>query len=257
MNSKILFFFLSLLLLSNKNFAQPVLFIEELNYNFEQIAEGAIAKHDFVIKNTGDKPLVINSVRASCGCTTPFWTKEPILPGQSGIVSAAYNSQNRPGAFKKSISVFTNAVKPVKTLYIQGVVVNKPIKESYTAEEKANSAKIAASTLILAGKIEMGQKVPLSLKIKNEGENPLVINAIRAGCNCIIWDNYNKEPITKGEEETLKLIYTPRSLGIKNEPFIIYSNDITQSQLKVEIKAEIVHSLDQNSPIKQTENIQF
>jgi len=257
MNRKILFFFSFLILASNKIFAQPVLFIEELNYNFEQITEGTIAKHDFAIKNTGDKPLIINSVRASCGCTTPFWTKEPILPGQSGIVSAAYNSQNRPGAFKKSISVFTNAVKPVKTLYIQGVVVKAPMQKSYTAEEKTSSAKIVASTQILAGKIERGQKVPLSLKIKNEGENPLIINAIRAGCNCIIWDNYNKEPIMKDNEVTLKLIYTPRSIGAKQEPFIIYSNDITQPQLKVKIKAEVVNSLDQNSPIKQTETIQF
>lgn len=257
MNSKILFFFLLILFPFNKILAQPVLEIKELNYDFGKIQEGNIATHEFIVKNTGNQPLLINSVRASCGCTTPYWTKEPILPGKSGVVTAAYNSKNRPGMFKKSISIFTNAVKPVQTIYIQGVVVKNKTVANYTEEQLANSAQLVAEKQILAGKTEIGQKVPLSLKVKNTGENPLIISAIRAECNCIIWNNFNREKINKNEEVIIDLIYIPRKLGEIEERFTIYSNDLKQPQTKISIISEIVESLDNKSPVMTNDVIKF
>ena len=69
-----------------------------------------MAVHEFVFTNNGNQPLVLTAVKASCGCTTPSWTKEPVLPGQSGHIKASYNSKNRPGRFHKSITITSNAV---------------------------------------------------------------------------------------------------------------------------------------------------
>lgn len=76
----------------------------------------------FTFKNTGKAPLVINRVVASCGCTTPEWSKEPIAPGGSGFVKATYNAVGRPGAFNKTITVFTNSSEGSVPLTIKGVV---------------------------------------------------------------------------------------------------------------------------------------
>ena len=59
---------------------------DELTYNFGTIAEAdGLASHTFEIKNTGDGPLVITRVTASCGCTQPEWTKEPVAPGKRAM----------------------------------------------------------------------------------------------------------------------------------------------------------------------------
>ena len=95
--------------------------------DFGKIKEqNGIASVTFTFTNKGDAPLVINRVHASCGCTTPTWTKEPILPGKKGTVTAAYNPQNRPGSFVKTISGFTNASTNATVLTIKGDVIPKP-----------------------------------------------------------------------------------------------------------------------------------
>lgn len=70
---------------------------DELTYNFGTIAEAdGLASHTFVVKNTGDSPLVITRITASCGCTQPEWTKAPIAPGKTGNVKVTYNPKGRP-----------------------------------------------------------------------------------------------------------------------------------------------------------------
>ncbi len=100
---------------------------EKSTHDFGKIKEqDGMATVVFVFKNTGDAPLVINRVQASCGCTTPSWTREPILPGNTGVITAAYNPANRPGTFIKSISVFSNAGTQPTLLTIRGDVIPKP-----------------------------------------------------------------------------------------------------------------------------------
>jgi len=119
--------FLSLIM-SVAFFAQsPVMVFEKTSHDFGKIKEqDGLASKKFEFTNTGDAPLIINRVQASCGCTATSWTKEPILPGKSGSVTASYNPLNRPGSFIKSISVYTNAASKPVQLTIKGDVIPKP-----------------------------------------------------------------------------------------------------------------------------------
>lgn len=83
------------------------------------------ASCDFVFKNTGKTPLIINRVTASCGCTTPSYTREPVLPGKKGKITATYSTTNRPGNFNKRITVYTNVPDTTYVLKIKGSVVRK------------------------------------------------------------------------------------------------------------------------------------
>ncbi|MGL4993827.1 MAG: DUF1573 domain-containing protein [Bacteroidales bacterium] len=77
---------------------------------------------EFVFKNVGKTPVVINRVAASCGCTTPDWPKEPIAPGKSSKIKTTYSAKNRPGSFNKSVSIYTSDSTTPLVLSIKGVV---------------------------------------------------------------------------------------------------------------------------------------
>ena len=74
----------------------------------------------------GDQPLVINQAVASCGCTVPNYTKQPIAPGQKGQISITYDGKGRfPGHFKKTVTVRTNGKVELTRLYVEGVMEEK------------------------------------------------------------------------------------------------------------------------------------
>jgi len=77
-------------------------------HNFGTIKEemGAVTTQ-FEFTNAGTSPLIIQRVSASCGCTTPSYTREPVLPGKKGTISVKYSTVRRPGTFNKTITVYT------------------------------------------------------------------------------------------------------------------------------------------------------
>ena len=105
---------------------QPVITFEQVEHDFGKIneADGRVTTV-FTFKNEGMEPLVLSNVRASCGCTTPKWTREPIEPGQTGEITVTYNPSGRPGRFTKTITVTSNATEGTKKLTIKGEVIPK------------------------------------------------------------------------------------------------------------------------------------
>ncbi len=99
----------------------------EMTFKAETIDYGTIAKNsdgkrDFVFTNTGNTPLIITSAQGSCGCTVPTYPKEPIAPGATAKISVKY-ATDRVGAFSKTVTLTTNAVKPSTVLTIKGNVL--------------------------------------------------------------------------------------------------------------------------------------
>jgi len=93
------------------------------NFDFGKIKQGAPVTHEFTFSNTGTVPLIITSVQASCGCTTPDWSKDPILPGGKGFIKATYSAAS-PGTFNKSVTVIANVEGGSVQLFIRGEVLN-------------------------------------------------------------------------------------------------------------------------------------
>ena len=80
-----------------------------------------VQKCTFTFTNTGNAPLVINQAIASCGCTVPEYTKEPVAPGKTGTINVTYNGKGKfPGYFKKTITIRTNGKTEMTRLYISG-----------------------------------------------------------------------------------------------------------------------------------------
>ena len=101
---------------------QPEIKFDKTVHNFGTFSKKTpVQTAVFAFTNIGKAPLIINQAIASCGCTIPSYTKEPIMPGEKGTVKVTYNGKGKfPGHFKKSITIRTNGKVEMVRLYIEG-----------------------------------------------------------------------------------------------------------------------------------------
>lgn len=103
----------------------PVMVFESTDHDFGVIKEGDKVSHVYKIKNTGEVPLIIQDAKPSCGCTAPDWTKTPIPPGGEGFVKAEFDSNGKPGAQNKTITVTANTWPKTTRLSFKASVTAK------------------------------------------------------------------------------------------------------------------------------------
>lgn len=105
---------------------------EKTRHNFGVFAaDTAVVTHEFVFTNVGKAPLIIHQANASCGCTVPEYTLEPVMPGEKGKITVTYNGKGRrPGVFRKSITIHNNGRQSPIRIYIEGEMIGneEPIK---------------------------------------------------------------------------------------------------------------------------------
>lgn len=117
--------------------AMPRIMFEKLQHNFGTFSEeSGVQSVFFNFKNEGKAPLILNNVQASCGCTTPEWTREPIAPGAKGSIKVSYDPKGRVSVFNKTIRVSSNAENSDVVLTILGEVTPRvrTIEEDYPNE---------------------------------------------------------------------------------------------------------------------------
>ena len=101
----------------------PVMAFAETEYDFGNIKPGDVVKHTFEFTNTGKSPLIIENATASCGCTTPDWTKEPVAPGAKGKMEVQFDSHGKTGMQNKQVSVRANTQPSITPISIKANVV--------------------------------------------------------------------------------------------------------------------------------------
>lgn len=109
---------------TNSSVTGDSIVFEKTVHDYGTIIQSGNGETEFVFVNKGKKPLVLNNVNASCGCTSPNWTKTPILPGETGSVKVKYNTELL-GSFTKTVTVYSNASNSNVVLTIRGNVVQK------------------------------------------------------------------------------------------------------------------------------------
>jgi hypothetical protein len=113
---------------------------KETTIDYGTIDKGANGLRVFEFTNTGDAPLVITKVTASCGCTIPTKPKEPIMPGATGKIEVKYDT-NRVMPFRKTITVVSNAETPTTSIKIKGTVVDPSKTSVLNKKEKSVMAQ--------------------------------------------------------------------------------------------------------------------
>lgn len=101
----------------------PVFAFETENHEFGEIKQGDKVSFDFKFRNTGNSPLIISSVSASCGCTVPEYVKDPVNPGDEGHIKVSFNSEGKSGMTSKTVTVLANTIPNTKVLTISADIL--------------------------------------------------------------------------------------------------------------------------------------
>ena len=223
----------------------PVITFEKTEHDFGKINEGdGRVSVVFSFKNEGMAPLVLSNVRASCGCTTPTWTKEPVEPGQSGSITVTYNPNGRPGRFQKTVTITSNASEPTKKVYIKGEVIPKQAKPVNKYTVAVGELSMKTTTLDL-GTVKKGENKSGELEYANmTKENHEVKLATRPADSYII--NQVTLPRVKANEIG-KFVFALESANTKlYGPIEVYAyveidgKAVQDDAHKLTIKADIV-----------------
>ncbi len=165
-----------LMLFVSEAFAQkPQIVFESLEHDFGSFKEAdGVQSTTFKFTNKGNVPLVLSNVRASCGCTTPKWTREPVKPNESGEIQVSYDPRNRPGAFNKTVMISSNAENGTTVLRITGRVEerDKTIAELYPRE--IGSLRVKTNHISFARMTEKDVETK-DIELVNDSDKPIKV----------------------------------------------------------------------------------
>lgn len=218
---------------------EPILFNEKI-HDFGAVPEQAgTADFEFSFTNKTTRPLKILSVNASCGCTTPDWSKEAILPGATGFIKASFDPKGRPGYFNKTLSVTTDWDKTPVILQIKGTVVSGD-GGKYTAFPNVSGALSLRSVSCNMGKLFINREnEPALFPVKNTSKDTIRF----AGVEC---PKYLKVQVPKqlapGQTFDIKVQLDTKQkgqYGFLSENFILKTDDPVQPEKSVSVYATV------------------
>ncbi len=133
-------------------------------HDFGKIKQGEPVTFVFEIKNISDKPVVVESTSASCGCTTPEKPTEPIMPGTIGKVKVVYNAASA-GVFTKDVFIKLAGIDAQKIVHITGEVVTQPqISANDGTISKETKPAVTTPAATAPGAIAPGAMAPAQTK---------------------------------------------------------------------------------------------
>jgi hypothetical protein len=195
----------------------PVMSFEQNHFDLGTLHEGDVVERIYKFTNTGDAPLIITRIKASCGCTVPSgWSKEPIMPGQKGEFKVRFNTRNKIHKQHKTITIFCNTKNKTERVSFSANVIPDPEMEKQRAERRKRWAeqrkKRQAEMNMKKGQLNKEKRIGelrLKNKKKNHKENTLLnkkLNNVNKKQENIASDNGKiQEKIIKRQKEIAKL----------------------------------------------------
>lgn len=218
-------------LISWGQLAKPLQFSEEI-HDFGYIGQGAgAAVYQFDFTNITNRPVKILSVQASCGCTTPDWSKDPILPGNTGFVQASFNPKGRPGFFNKSLTVTTDFDSNPIILQIKGNVSTSADSGPADSEFRSSAGnwKLMVSSFNL-GKIFIKDEFAMKeFPILNGGSHPVTF--LRTSSPAYIRADVVPATLKPGEQGNVRISFNGKlknKYGFQSDNIEIYTDDVLQ-----------------------------
>lgn len=207
---------------------KPVTFREEL-FDFGTVAEeGGPVEHEFVFTNNSGRPIKILSVQASCGCTTPAWSQDPIAPGKTGFVKASYNPKGRPGYFNKTLSVTTDLEANPIVLQIKGQVgAAGPAEALNDFQASSGNWKLKNSSFNMGKVYHKDEWTVRDYQIVNAGSKAIAYHGKYVGPSYIKVD-VTPKTLAPGAKGNVKVSYNGKmkgKYGFQSENIEIYTDD--------------------------------
>ena len=245
MNSNVqrLFFVCGMLLL-NFGFvwSQAKISFEKTRHDFGEIKEEeGVVSTIFKFENTGNKALLLESVKATCGCTTPIWSRDSVAPGYFGFIKVEFNPLGRPGILHKEVIVETNGSPAVLKLAIVGKVTPRPKgpKDYYPFE----SGNILFRTNHLTYGTILDDAVAIeSTILYNNGKQTIKFSKSGSKVPPHLNPKMSKSSLAPGDTLTLWVEYHAalrKDYGFTFDDFFLMTNDPGQQMKRINISANI------------------
>jgi len=259
---------ISLLIFSvalNAQYAQTQMKVSETEHDFGKFKEEAGRQtYNFIVTNTGTDPLVIQNVVASCGCTTPDWTKQPIPAGGTGKVTAIYDPKDRPGIFNKTLSVYSNSKPEVVVLVIKGEVIphEKTIEELFTFG--VGAVRFESNHMAFTNVMKTEKKIRV-MQVINTSDAPVKVGFSGLPAHLLLTANPetlkpNQKGIVEGTYDATK----NAGWGNVNDMVKIVLNGVTQENVYYYVSANLVEDFTslsredlQNAPVFKVASTTF
>lgn len=198
----------------------PIIKFDSTTYYFDTVYQSSTVDHEFRFTNKGKTPLIISNATGSSGSIVPSYTKEPIAPGQTGIIHVVFNTTGRLGPQDKCVTVTSNASEPTIVLHIKGIVALPP--------PDPNGPKIQFDTMAFDyDTIMQGAIIYQKFRFRNIGKQPLVISSVVNGDGGMYPDYYPKEPVAPGQTGVIRMKFNSvGKLGHQGKAIFVDSNAI-------------------------------
>ncbi len=194
----------------------PALRFEQTTWDFGAIPEaGGEVTHRFGFENRSGGPVVVTDAVVTCGCTVPAYSKKPVLPGEQSQIAVTFDPMNRPGAFDKTVSVFTSEGGDPIRLHVTGRVVprERSVEELYPCD--LGGGLRAMTTGHAFGYVRHGDAQQQSaVGLVNLSQRPIVL-ALRYGCRSGLLNVSAPLRLAPGEKAALNFGYDlPAGCGV-------------------------------------------
>lgn len=188
--------------------AEPLLFRETV-HDFGSVPEkGGPVEHEFGFINNTGQTLVLVKVEASCGCTTPEWSREPIPAGKPGFVRARFDPEGRPGFFRKNITITTSPETGQVILQLTGNVTEGKAAAATEIFDHSIGDLLTRSSGFNLGKVFINQEATTrNFALKNGGKATMEITGVDAPAHLRLTYPARLKP---GETGTLSIRYDGR-----------------------------------------------
>ncbi len=228
---------------------QPKISFEQTTHNFGKFKESdGKVTYRFEFVNTGGSDLIVHRVTASCGCTAPSWTREPVPPGGKGYVAATYNPAGRPGAFRKYVTVISNSNPGNVRLTITGEVEPKPrtIEDDY---RYAMGPMRLKSNHLAFGNVKDTEVPERRLEVINNSDGP--VNVAFEGVPSHISINAVPASLQPGQKGFLVATYNVpqrNDWGFVIDRMRLKINGVTERNYSLVVSANIEEDFSSLSP---------
>jgi hypothetical protein len=237
-----LLFFLALIVTSS-TFAQqskPLMFREE-TFDFGSVKEdGGPVTHEFVFTNSLTRPVKILAVQASCGCTTPAWSKEAVEPGKTGFIQASYNPKGRPGYFNKTLTVTSDADTNPIVLQIKGNVSNEGVGSEADFVDVNGNWRLKTTLFNMGTVYHRDEPTVRDFQILNSGSQAITVKDIVAPKHIKV--DVTPKILAAGQKGNIKLIYSGKEkneYGFRSDNIEIVTDDTSSPSKSFTVNATL------------------
>lgn len=220
--------------------SKPIMFREEL-FDFGTVKEdGGQVTHEFVFTNATNRPLRILAVQASCGCTTPGWSKDAVAPGKTGFIQASYNPKGRPGYFNKTLTVTSDVDTNPIVLQIKGNVSNEGVGSEADFLGVNGSWRLKASLFNMGTVYHRDEATVRDFRFMNAGAKPVTVKDIVAPAHIKV--DVTPKTVAPGEKGNVKVSYSGKlknKYGFQADNISIQTDDSTSPEKSFTVNATL------------------